>query len=83
STGIEEGMKIAKQIQDTIRLLAIPHISSDIADIITLSIGVATNVPSRSIMPQELIQMADEALYVSKTKGRNTISSAQLSLEGL
>lgn len=83
STGMGAGMKIAKQIQDTIRLLAIPHISSDIADIITLSIGVATIVPSGSIMPQELIKMADEALYVSKTKGRNTISSAQLSLEGL
>ncbi|MEH7306601.1 diguanylate cyclase domain-containing protein [Neobacillus drentensis] len=83
STGIEKGMEIAKQLQDTIRLLEIPHISSDIADMITLSIGVASLVPSGSVMPQELIQMADEALYVSKTKGRNTISTTQLSMGGL
>ncbi|MBV7509192.1 diguanylate cyclase [Bacillus sp. sid0103] len=83
SIGIEKGMEIAKQIQNTIRLLEIPHISSDITDIITLSIGVASLVPSGSVMPQELIQMADEALYVSKTRGRNTISTTQLSMGGL
>ncbi|MFP5110762.1 diguanylate cyclase [Bacillaceae bacterium C204] len=83
STRLEEGMNIAKQIQDTIRSLEIPHISSDIADIITLSIGVASLVPAESVMPQEIIQMADNALYASKTKGRNTISATQLSMEGL
>ena len=83
STGIEVGTNIANQIKETIQLLKIPHISSDIADIVTLSIGVASLVPSGSVMPQELIQMADEALYISKTKGRNTISSTELSSEGL
>ena len=83
STGLEEGKKTAKQITKTIAKLKIPHITSDIADIITLSIGVASLVPTKSVKPQELIQMADEALYLSKTKGRNTISVTQLSMEGL
>jgi diguanylate cyclase (GGDEF)-like protein len=83
STTMEEGMKIAYQIQETIKLLKIPHISSDIADIVTLSIGFATMVPTTLEKPQALIQMADSALYLSKTKGRNTISSSHLSMEGL
>lgn len=83
STTMEEGMKIAYQIQETIKLLKIPHISSDIADIVTLSIGFATLVPTTLEKPQALIQMADSALYLSKTKGRNTISSSHLSMEGL
>lgn len=83
STTLEEGMDIAFQIQETIRLLQIPHISSDIADIVTLSIGIATKIPIPSEKPQALIQMADSALYLSKTKGRNTISTPQVSMEGL
>ncbi len=83
SITIEEGMKIAYQIQETIKILKIPHINSKIADIVTLSIGIATMVPTSIEKPQALIQMADSALYLSKTKGRNTISSSHLSLEGL
>jgi diguanylate cyclase (GGDEF)-like protein/PAS domain S-box-containing protein len=70
----EAGLNIARHIQETIQALKIPHISSEIADIVTLSIGIATMVPTSSQNPQELIQMADSALYLSKTKGRNTIS---------
>jgi diguanylate cyclase (GGDEF)-like protein/PAS domain S-box-containing protein len=77
STTLEEGMRIATQIQETIKLLKIPHISSNIADIVTLSIGIATKIPKASEKLQSLIQMADSALYLSKTKGRNTISSTQ------
>lgn len=77
STRIETGMKTAKQIQGTIQLLKIPHISSDITDIVTLSIGVAAMVATDFEKPQALIQSADSALYLSKTKGRNTISTAQ------
>ncbi|MEH7072542.1 diguanylate cyclase domain-containing protein [Neobacillus drentensis] len=83
STGIIEAEKMAKHIKGTIENLRIPHISSDIADIITLSIGIASVLPNNSVKPQELIQMADEALYLSKTKGRNTISVSHLSVEGL
>jgi diguanylate cyclase (GGDEF)-like protein len=80
---IEEGRKIAKQIQATIQLLKIPHISSEISDIVTLSIGVAAMVPNRLKKSQELIQSADSALYLSKTKGRNTVSTVQVHVEGL
>ena len=74
SSNHADGIQVADLIQENIQALKIPHISSEIADIVTLSIGMATMVPPSSLMPQALIQMADSALYLSKTKGRNTIS---------
>lgn len=83
STGLETGMIAAKQIQETLQLLKIPHISSDISNIVTLSIGIASMIPTDFEKPQTLIQSADSALYLSKTRGRNTISTTELSKEGL
>ncbi|MCL6572173.1 MAG: diguanylate cyclase [Bacillus sp. (in: Bacteria)] len=74
STTTVDGTKVAKGIQENIQALKIPHISSEIAEIVTISIGIATMVPTSFLQPQTLIQMADSALYLSKTKGRNTIS---------
>ncbi|WP_244906760.1 sensor domain-containing diguanylate cyclase [Neobacillus soli] len=75
STIISDGIKVAQHIQETIQSLHIPHSSSEIADNVTLSIGLGTIVPTSSTKPQALIQRADSALYLSKTKGRNTIST--------
>lgn len=71
----KDGMKVAQHIQETIQSLRIPHSSSEIADIVTLSIGLATTVPTSSAKPQELIKMADSALYLSKSNGRNSITT--------
>ena len=73
-TDLEKGMQIAHLVQKAVQSLKIPHKSSEIADIITLSIGVAMVLPNHSSKPKDLIQKADSALYLSKTKGRNTIS---------
>ncbi|MDQ0198012.1 diguanylate cyclase domain-containing protein [Neobacillus ginsengisoli] len=73
----EEGFKVAQKIQQLIESLNIPHSSSEIAEIVTLSIGIASFFPNSKTKPQELIHMADTALYLSKTKGRNTISIVQ------
>ncbi|MGG1675990.1 diguanylate cyclase domain-containing protein [Neobacillus sp. NRS-1170] len=72
-----EGRRIAQHIQDTVQSLKIPHTSSEIANIVTLSIGIATMIPDPSSKPHLLIQKADTALYLSKTKGRNTVSSVR------
>ncbi|CAH2713660.1 hypothetical protein BACCIP111895_00796 [Neobacillus rhizosphaerae] len=77
ASNIEEGIKLAHQIQETIGSLKIPHSSSEIADFVTLSIGLASLIPTSSSKSQELIKMADSALYLSKTKGRNSISINQ------
>ncbi|MFJ5715110.1 diguanylate cyclase domain-containing protein [Neobacillus sp. NPDC093127] len=80
STKTKDGMKVAQHIQETIQSLRIPHSSSEIADIVTLSIGLATIVPTSSATPQALIKMADSALYLSKSNGRNTITAYKYSM---
>jgi diguanylate cyclase len=74
STRQEEGEKFAGTLNKTVQLLRIPHSSSKTADIVTLSIGIASMTPYSAGKPQELIQKADSALYHSKSNGRNTIS---------
>lgn len=65
-------IQVAKTIQETIRELAIPHQGSQVSDVVTLSMGVATTVPSRQMSaPEMLINAADRALYQAKANGRD------------
>ena len=41
---------------------------------VTVSIGCATCAPDKSVAKSELMRRADEALYTSKQRGRNTVS---------
>ncbi|WP_052353736.1 sensor domain-containing diguanylate cyclase [Neobacillus jeddahensis] len=75
SKGLQEGIKVAQHLQNSIRSLHIPHEGSEISNQITLSIGLATKIPTSPSEPEKLIEAADTALYLSKENGRNTIST--------
>jgi diguanylate cyclase (GGDEF)-like protein len=66
-------MRVATTVQSGIRELGIRHESSTISDIVTLSIGITTVTPDRRMLPEEIIQLADNALYKSKRNGKNQI----------
>ncbi|MEH7179669.1 diguanylate cyclase domain-containing protein [Neobacillus vireti] len=74
STEQKKGMQLAELVQEEVESLKIAHISSEISKIVTLSIGMATLTPSPVNTPNQLIHLADTALYTSKNNGRNTIS---------
>ncbi|GEM_PF-322562 len=64
----------AEELRQAIESLAIPHDASDIAKVITISIGVAT-FPFKldsNWRKDIIIEQADKALYQAKADGRNT-----------
>ena len=75
-TSNQAAMKIANKIKDEISSLEILHPSSDVADVVTLSMGVATFNGSTKASTNDLIKEADKALYHAKKSGRNLVISA-------
>lgn len=67
---------VAESIQKAIRDLAIPHQQSDVSEIVTVSMGIATVIPSLGTSPDELVALADRALYDAKQLGRDRINCA-------
>lgn len=71
NTNSEGALMLAKSIQQTIADLAIPHQSSPSSDRITLSLGIASLIPTPEQSLDILITQADAALYNAKKQGRN------------
>lgn len=65
---------LATSIQDEVAALAIEHSSSTVASHVTLSFGISCVVPDGTLDASELVRLADRALYLSKSEGRNRIS---------
>ncbi len=66
---------LARLVRLTVRNMGLPHIRSE-KQVITISAGVATLVPSEQQEAAELVRLADLALYQAKDSGRDTVMSA-------
>jgi diguanylate cyclase (GGDEF)-like protein len=71
STDVEGAIVVAEEIQQAIHQAKLPHACSDISQFITISLGIATVVPTSNISPANLIAIADKALYEAKRQGRD------------
>jgi diguanylate cyclase (GGDEF)-like protein/PAS domain S-box-containing protein len=71
----------AARCLEAIRKRAIPHARSQIADHVTVSIGLVSYHPgsNTTIDPEELIQVADQMLYLAKAQGRNQVRQSVFS----
>ena len=64
-------VKVAEQLRHRVEGLGIPNRASSVGKVVTISCGVSTFVPAADIEMQELIRLADEALYRAKQRGKN------------
>ncbi|OFW96880.1 MAG: hypothetical protein A3D94_14375 [Alphaproteobacteria bacterium RIFCSPHIGHO2_12_FULL_66_14] len=73
NTPAEGALLIAERLRKAIADLLIPHAGSPVAGHVTVSIGVATRIPTSSTSPNLLIGAADRGLYHAKQTGRDRV----------
>lgn len=66
-------IQIAELVRKNVRGLNLEHITSPVADMVTLSLGVATLIPDVGSQPIVLLEAADRALYQAKGNGRDRV----------
>jgi len=72
-TSLEGAVILANKLCKKIYALRIPHVGSDIADRLTISVGISALVPKTSQIKDDLLAQADQALYIAKGLGRNQV----------
>ena len=78
NTGLSEAVKLAERMQAGVRALNLEHSGSPEAQVVTISLGVATVVARSDLAPQALVEAADQQLYAAKQAGRARVCAAAL-----
>lgn len=78
NTGLSEAVELAERMQAGVRALNLEHLGSPEAQVVTISLGVATVVARSDLAPQALVEAADQQLYAAKQAGRARVCAAAL-----
>ena len=70
-TVLEGAIDVAQAVSRVIEGLGIPHARSAVNPKVTLSQGIVSLTPEKETSTEDLIQRADQALYLAKQQGRN------------
>ncbi len=79
STRIDGAVSVAESMRDAVRFLNVEHAYPGIEKHLSVSIGVASGVPSAGRLgPDAILSAADDALFRVKRRSRNAIASVLL-----
>ena len=79
-TNSNSALKLAEKVRKAVEDLNILHESSTIKNTVTISLGVATVYKDTITAPEQIITLADIALYNAKEDGRNKTNVAVINL---
>ena len=74
NTSKEDAIKMIENARKNIQALEIEHKDSSAGDTITVSYGMICGKPRKEKTPDNLLSLADKALYKSKKEGRDRLS---------
>ncbi len=72
NTGLRGAIAVAEMIRKAVAAQRLTHVDGA-PHSVTVSCGVHALVPIEGMLPQELVDAADRALYLAKTSGRNRV----------
>jgi diguanylate cyclase (GGDEF)-like protein len=73
---------VAERVRAAVSSLGVPHAHSDFGRV-SVSIGIAAVMPSGDMIAEELIHLADRALYDAKRSGRDRVAEIAVGRLGL
>ena len=75
NTPSEGALRVAERMRTAVSSMNHEHARSEVQNCVTISLGVATLVPPvNGGNPEDLVKLADDALYASKEAGRNLVT---------
>ena len=72
-SNLEDTLTLAEILRRKVEQLSIPHAHNP-SGVVTISLGVAASCSTRELTGEELLSLADQALYRAKGAGRNCVS---------
>ncbi|NTV09321.1 MAG: diguanylate cyclase [Zoogloea sp.] len=78
-TDLQGAMRVAEAMREAVEGAGISHLYSDVAPVVTVSLGVACTEPAADRTGcGQFLKLADDALYRAKRDGRNRVVAAEL-----
>lgn len=82
NTDSQGAVQVAEKIRQAIADLHIVHPDSLVSPYLTVSLGIASVVPTGETTPDLIISQADQALYLAKNQGRDRFLVYDSSIDG-
>jgi diguanylate cyclase (GGDEF)-like protein/PAS domain S-box-containing protein len=76
-TDLDGARLIAERMRQRVHDLKLAHGGSTVGPHVTVSMGIAAQIPEAASTPGELLLKADQALYLAKSSGRDQIQEWQ------
>ncbi len=76
-TSLDDARQVAEKCRAGIEGLQIPHEKNEQWGVVTISVGTSCGIPDKANGYADLLEMADQVMYDSKTGGRNKVSAIE------